>query len=115
MISDENIISILELEDKEFSTLTHKILIFSDENEFYYLKDTAENFKEISKMPDYIKKDWVDNNKKEVNLIILNNQIKVKKDMLEVMKYGTKEAYQLEQELNKLITLRTYIISNGKL
>lgn len=111
----DNVISVLELEDKEFSTLIYKIIIFTENDNFYFIKSTNEKLKEVANMPEYIKKDWLSENKEEVNLIILNNQIKFKKEMLDVLTYGTKEAYELEKEIKKLITLRSYIISNGKI
>lgn len=51
-------------------------IIIENGGDYFFLKDEYEKIIDVSKMPDYIKKDWINYNKKNLNLSILNKEIK---------------------------------------
>jgi hypothetical protein len=112
LIKKENIISSIHIEDSEYSTLIYEVTIFNQAKDFYSIKDSKEQFDEVSKMPSYIQEDWINSKKIPLNISTLNKQIKIQCDVLEIMNYGTKEYYILEKEIKRLIDIRTYLINN---
>ena len=70
-------------------------LIIEDESGFFYLKEDFDKIKDVSVMPDYIKIDWINYNKKSLDLTTTNKHIKKYTDKIE------KSFYRLPEELNE--------------
>lgn len=49
---------------------------YSDGN-YYFLKDDIEKLRDVSSMPDYIRNDWINYNKKELTILESDYQIKI--------------------------------------
>lgn len=45
-------------------------------DDYYFIKDDIEKIKDVSKMPSYIKEDWIKYNKKELTYNIINQHIR---------------------------------------
>lgn len=67
-------ISISSLIDLE-SLVEVTTIIFDSCGDLYYIVDDIEKIKDVSSMPSYIKEDWVNENKRPVDISVLNNQI----------------------------------------
>lgn len=67
-------ISISSLIDLE-SLVEVTTIIFDSCGDLYYIVDDIEKIKDVSSMPSYIKEDWVNENKRPIDISILNNQI----------------------------------------
>lgn len=92
-------------------------IIIENNGKYFFLEDEYEKIFDISKMPDYIKKDWVNYNKKDLNLSILNKEIKKLEDDLDKAIYEKSEGFEeklLFKETIKLLkSLRRDMIING--
>ena len=94
-------------------TTTHKIehhtldeiftILIEKDGEYFYLVEDCQKIFDISQMPNYIKEDWINYNKKSLSLSLLNEQIK---------KY-TNDFCQFEEELSLLKSLRRDLIIKG--
>jgi archaellum biogenesis protein FlaJ (TadC family) len=51
-------------------------IIISNEVNYFYLYDESEKINDVIKMPSYISSDWINYNKKELNIKILDELIK---------------------------------------
>lgn len=99
------IISKIEiLDDNELKELTS--IIFSLNGGYYYLVDKTIKLKDINKMPKYIKRDWLEHNKKEIDITILNKQI----SLLEADSINLDEDIS---EINNLKKIREKLIKKG--
>lgn len=78
------------------------ILIEKDGNYFFLVEEEQKIF-DISQMPNYIKEDWINYNKKSLSLQLLNEQIKKLSNDFD----------QFEDELSLLKSLRRNMIING--
>lgn len=87
-------------------------IIIGDSGNFFYIEDEYEKILDVSKMPDYIKKDWIKYNKKDLKIEILNSEIKKIKDRIESDSLSEKEIYDLNEVSNLLFSLRRNIIIN---
>lgn len=67
-------ISISSLIDLE-SLVEVTTIIFDSCGDLYYIVDDIEKIKDVSSMPSYIKEDWVNENKRPIDISVLNNQI----------------------------------------
>jgi hypothetical protein len=63
--------------EMDYHTLTEMATVFiSGESGCYYLYDELLKMQDVTKMPSYISEDWVNYNKKELNIKILDKYIK---------------------------------------
>lgn len=51
-------------------------IIFEKDNLYFYIQDDKEKISDVSKMPIYIKQDWIDYNKNDLTLDVINKHIK---------------------------------------
>ena len=72
-------------------------MIIETDDIFFYIEDSGEKISDISKMPFYIKLDWINYNKKELDLKTINKHIEYHK------KNDTDDLY-------KMISIRREII-----
>jgi hypothetical protein len=80
-------------------------LLIEKDGEYYFLVEWDEKIFDVSKMPNYIKEDWIKYNKKSLSLSILNQQIKKL----------TNDYEQFDDELILLKSLRRELIISGVL
>ena len=74
-----NIVSILsDYENHWILGLTS--IILERESLYFYIQDDKERISDVSKMPIYIKEDWINYNKKDLSLDIINKHIKYYKN-----------------------------------
>lgn len=78
-------------------------ILIEHQGQYCYLVEEEQKVFDISQMPDYIKTDWIKYNKKPLNLLALNRQIKKLSADLE----------QFEEELDLLKRLRRDLILEG--
>lgn len=89
-------------------------IIIENNGKYFFLEDEYEKIFDISKMPDYIKKDWINYNKKDLNLSILNKEIKKLEDDLDkVTIYEKSEVFDEKETIKLLKSLRRDMIING--
>lgn len=85
-------------------TLTDEITIIIEiKDEYYILQDEYDKVFDVSKMPNYIKDDWINYNKKELSDKILIQHIKEYEDRYN-WQYPPSE--QLKETLDKLKTIK---------
>ena len=51
-------------------------VILEKDNLYFYIQDEKEKISDVSKMPIYIKEDWINYNKRDLSLDIINKHIK---------------------------------------
>jgi len=51
-------------------------IVISNNGEFFYIKDDIEKIFDVSCMPNYIKEDWVNYNKKDLTINIVDEHIR---------------------------------------
>lgn len=78
-------------------------ILIEHQDQYCYLVEEEQKVFDISQMPDYIKTDWIKYNKKPLNLLALNRQIKKLSADLD----------QFEEELDLLKRLRRDLILEG--
>ena len=62
---------------REHHSLVDMATIFiSNGDDHYYLYDESDKIEDISKMPAYIKEDWVNYNKKDIDIVTIDHHIK---------------------------------------
>ena len=101
--------------DFDKSEIKNIMLILAKiEDCYYYLEEWDEKIFDISQMPNYIKQDWLNHNKKPLSLKLLNKQVK---NLLDLISRETgidvKKIIQLEEEIYLLKSLRSDLIIKG--
>lgn len=85
------------------------IIIENDKGDYFFIEEESDKLEDISKMPYYIKEDWINYNKKDLNLKIINkhiqdSEIKLDKDILKPEDI---------EEINFLKSIRRDLIIKG--
>ena len=78
-------------------------ILIEKDGEYHFIVEEQEKVFDISQMPNYIKEDWINYNKKSLSLSVINKQIKKL----------TNDGDQFEEELTLLKSLRRDLILNG--
>lgn len=78
-------------------------ILIEKDGEYHFIVEEQEKVFDISQMPNYIKEDWINYNKKSLSLSIMNKQIKKL----------TNDGDQFEEEITLLKSLRRDLIING--
>jgi len=102
---------ISQVSEYEHHTLIcYATIIVESNGEYFYLKDDIDKIKDVSNMPSYIKEDWLNYNKKELGMSVINKQIKNLETILE-----HKRPYNPDDDeaLSQLISIRRNLIING--
>lgn len=77
-----NVISLLV--ELQHHTLIYILTVFIEKDgEYFYLEDEMDKIYDIMKIPSYIKNDWIEYNKKELNLKILDKHISKLRDVVD--------------------------------
>lgn len=78
-------------------------ILIEKDGQYFFLVDDVEKIFDVSQMPNYIKEDWINYNKKPLSLKIINEQIKKLTNDFELF----------EEELSLLKSLRREMIIKG--
>ena len=81
-------------------------VIFQNESGYFHIEDELEKVYDVCQMPDYIKLDWINYNKKSISIPVINKHIA----------YYTKtykDNYDNEELLIALKSIRRELIING--
>lgn len=78
-------------------------ILIEKDGEYHFIVEEQEKVFDISQMPNYIKVDWINYNKKSLSLSLMNKQIKKLSN----------DRDQFEDELTLLKSLRRDSIING--
>lgn len=86
-----------------YSLDNYLTILIEKDGDYFFLVEEEQKIFDISQMPNYIKEDWINYNKKSLSLQLLNEQIKKLSNDFD----------QFEDELSLLKSLRRNIIING--
>lgn len=76
-------------------TMIYILTVFIEKDgEYFYLEDEMDKIDDIMRMPSYIKDDWIQYNKKEINIKILDKHIKILRDVVD------------DEVISKLLSIR---------
>ena len=86
--------------------INNATILIENSGDYFYIYDDIEKVKDVSQMPEYIKEDWINYNKKTLNIPVLNQMIKSYENQL---KSGLERPFSLSEpsddELENLISL----------
>ena len=110
-INIEPWVIISQLGEYEHDTLIMMLTLIVEFNgNYFYIKDDDQKLKDVSNMPNYIKEDWLNYNKKELGISVINKQIRNLEMILEKKSpYDPKD----EESLTQLISIRRDLIINA--
>ena len=74
-------------------------IVIEDDSGFFYLKEDFDKIKDVLVMPEYIKIEWINYNKKTLDLITINKHIKYYTNKVE------KSVYRSNDDLNKDLSI----------
>lgn len=78
-------------------TMMKMMTIFIEkDDEYFYLYDESFKIDDISRMPDYIRLDWINYNKKDVDIKVLDKEIR------EFEEAGLRETLEIANELKAI-------------
>lgn len=104
-------------ETEHHTLLEIATIVIENGGDYYFIKDDVEKIKDVSLMPIYIKEDWINYNKKELNIITLNLHIKEfeqrLKNSIESSPIKDDREREIEETLNTLKLLRRDLIIKG--
>lgn len=82
-------------------------IIIGNDEDYYIIEDDIEKFMDVSSMPHYIKEDWINYNKKELNQKVLDKHIAVYTDKSEMQYPPDKE---IEEIISKLKSIKRHLL-----
>lgn len=90
------------------------IIIENDSGDYFFIEDEYDKIIDVTKMPDYIRKDWVNYNKKDLTISLLNKQIGWFENYLEdSANVMLKELDKIKETIKILKSLRRDLIIKG--
>lgn len=97
--------------------INNATVLIENSGDYFYIHDDIEKVKDVSQMPEYIKEDWINYNKKSLNIPVLNQMIKSYENQLNT---GLERPFslsepsddELEDLVNLLKSLRRDLIIN---
>ena len=95
--------------------INNTTVLIENSGDYFYIHDDIEKVIDVSQMPEYIKGDWINYNKKPLNISVLNQMIKdyehrinFERPYLEI----EPKSDELEDLINLLKSLRRDLIIN---
>lgn len=82
-------------------------IIISNGEDYFIIEDDIEKVMDVSSMPHYIKEDWINYNKKELNQKVLDKHIAFWKDKSEMLYSPDKE---IEEIISTLKSIKRHLI-----
>ena len=82
-------------------------IIINNDEDYFVIEDDVEKIMDVSSMPHYIKEDWINYNKKELNQKVLDKHIAFWKDKSEMLYPPNKE---IEEIISTLKSIKRHLI-----
>lgn len=82
-------------------------IIIGDNDDYFTIEDDIEKIMDVSSMPHYIKEDWLNYNKKELNQKVLDKHIRVYTDLYD-SQYPPNE--EIEKTISVLKSIKRHLI-----
>jgi hypothetical protein len=97
--------------------INNATVLIENSGDYFYIHDDIEKVKDVSQMPEYIKEDWINYNKKPLNIPVLNQMIKSYENQLisgleRPFSLTEPSDDELEDLINLLKSLRRDLIIN---
>jgi hypothetical protein len=97
--------------------INNATVLIENSGDYFYIHDDIEKVKDVSQMPEYIKEDWINYNKKPLNIPVLNQMIKsyenqLNSDLERPFSLTEPSDDELEDLINVLKSLRRDLIIN---
>jgi hypothetical protein len=97
--------------------INNATVLIENSGDYFYIHDDIEKVKDVSQMPEYIKEDWINYNKKPLNIPVLNQMIKSYENQLisgleRPFSLTEPSDDELEDLINVLKSLRRDLIIN---
>jgi hypothetical protein len=97
--------------------INNATVLIENSGDYFYIHDDIEKVKDVSQMPEYIKEDWINYNKKPLNIPVLNQMIKsyenqLNSDLERPFSLTEPSDDELEDLVNVLKSLRRDLIIN---
>ena len=97
--------------------INNATVLIENSGDYFYIHDDIEKVKDVSQMPEYIKEDWINYNKKPINIPVLNQMIKSYENQLisgleRPFSLTEPSDDELEDLINVLKSLRRDLIIN---
>ena len=97
--------------------INNATVLIENSGDYFYIHDDIETVKDVSQMPEYIKEDWINYNKKPLNIPVLNQMIKSYENQLisgleRPFSLTEPSDDELEDLINLLKSLRRDLIIN---
>ena len=98
--------------------INNATVLIENSGDYFYIHDDIEKVKDVSQMPEYIKEDWINYNKKPLNIPVLNQMIKDYEKGRQNLRFPAMYEYneptddELEDLINLLKSLRRDLIIN---
>lgn len=91
------------------SELNHHTMIYiltvfiEKDGEYFYLEDEMDKIDDIMRMPSYIKDDWIQYNKKELNLKLIDKHISKLRDVVDDEVIGQLLSIRRDLQIKKIL------------
>lgn len=82
-------------------------IIIGNDEDYYIIEEDVEKIMDVSSMPRYIKEDWINYNKKELNQKVLDKHIKVYTDKSDMQYPPDKE---IEEIISNLKSIKRHLL-----
>ncbi len=98
--------------------INNATVLIENSGDYFYIHDDIEKVIDVSQMPEYIKGDWINYNKKPLNIPVLNQMIKDYEKGRQNLRFPAMYEYneptddELEDLINLLKSLRRDLIIN---
>jgi hypothetical protein len=97
----------ISTETQHHSLIEMSTIIIGDDEDYYIIEEDIEKIMDVSSMPHYIKEDWINYNKKELNQKVLDKHIKIYTDKSD-MKYPPDE--EIEKVISTLKSIKRHLV-----
>jgi hypothetical protein len=97
----------ISTETQHHSLIEMSTIIIGDDEDYYIIEEDIEKIMDVSSMPHYIKEDWINYNKKELNQKVLDKHIKIYTDKSD-MKYPPDE--EIEKVISTLKSIKRHLL-----
>jgi len=97
----------ISTETQHHSLIEMSTIIIGDDEDYYIIEEDIEKIMDVSSMPNYIKEDWINYNKKELNQKVIDKHIKIYTDKSD-MKYPPDE--EIEKVISTLKSIKRHLL-----
>jgi hypothetical protein len=97
----------ISTETQHHTLIEMSTIIIGNDEDYYTIEEDIEKIMDVSSMPRYIKEDWINYNKKELNQRVLDKHIKIYTDKSD-MQYPPDE--EIEKVVSTLKSIKRHLI-----